>query len=266
MTDPAERAEPTAPETPPPASGATRPDAPRDAPATPEEGAGPVAPWAPPGAAPFGVPAGPAASGAHAAPGADGGAPGAQGTQPVCAPPPGYAPPHGYAPPPGYAPPAGYTPMVGSGATVSGAPAAASGSPLAFADARGRRSNALGVVALVLALLAAFGASSFAALASFNIGLGTGREIAMRALETDFDWSILTPVRDWVLLGEVSFWTGTVLGITALVLGIVAIVTRRGRGVGIAAVVIAALGPVVFGVFVQGFLTAGFTAGSGLGG
>lgn len=212
---------------------------------------GPVAPWAPPGAAPFGVPAGPAAPGA----------------QPVYAPPPGYAPPHGYAPPPGYAPPAGYAPLVGSGPTVTGVPAAASGYPLAVApDAGARRSKALGVVALVLALVAAVGASIFAALASFNIGLGTGREIAMRALDADFDWSILSPVRDWVLLGEVSFWAGTVLGITALVLGIVAIGTRRGRGVGIAAVVIAALGPVVFGGVVQAFLTAGFTAGSGLGG
>ena len=118
----------------------------------------------------------------------------------------------------------------------------------------------------MLALVAAVGASILAALASFNIGLGTGREIAMRALDADFDWSILSPVRDWVLLGEVSFWAGTVLGITALVLGIVAIVTRRGRGTGIAAVVIAALGPVAFGAVVQGFLTAGFAAGSGVGG
>lgn len=221
MTDPAERADPAQPETPPPAAG----------------------PWAPPGAAPFGAPAGPPASASHI------GGPGAKGAV--------------YAPPPGYAPPAGYMP----GPAVPGAPGAASGyPPAAVAAPRARRGRALGVVALFLALLAAGGASVFAALASFNIGLGTGREIAMRALDADFDWSILTPVRDWVLLGEVSFWAGTLLGITALVLGIVAIVTRRGRGAGIAAVVIAALGPLVFGLVVQGFLTAGFAAGSGVGG
>lgn len=221
MTDPAERADPAQPHTPPPAA----------------------APWAPPGAAPFGPPAGPPAWAPH------GGSLGATGAV--------HAPPQGYAPPPGYAP----------GPAVAGTPAAASGYPPAIGAHPGApRSRALGVVALMLALVAAVGASILAALASFNIGLGTGREIAMRALDADFDWSILTPVRDWVLLGEVSFWAGTVLGITALVLGIVAIVTRRGRGTGIAAVVISALGPVAFGAVVQGFLTAGFAAGSGIGG
>lgn len=210
--------------------------------------AAPVAPWAPPGAAPFGVPSAPPHGGPSAGDRAR-----------------GYALPPGYVPPPGFASPAGSTPSPGYGPTA--APATASGYPPTDpAYAAPRRSRALGVVALVLALLAAVGASIFAALASFNIGLGTGREIAMRALDADFDWSILTPVRDWVLLGEISFWAGTILGITALVLGIVAIVTRRGRGAGIAAVVIAALGPVAFGGVVQGFLTAGFSAGSGVGG
>jgi hypothetical protein len=88
----------------------------------------------------------------------------------------------------------------------------------------------------------------------------------MGALGADFDWSILTPVRDWVLMGEIAFWAGTAIGIWALVQGIVAIATRRGRGAGIAAVVIAAVGPLIFGAVVQGFLTAGFAAGSGIGG
>lgn len=233
MTDP-ERAEPPAADTPPPAA--------------------PVAPWAPPGTAPFGVPTAPAAA-PHVGP--------AAGSDPAR----GYALPPGYVPPPGFSSPAPPTPSPGYGTTVAGPPATASGyPPLGATYAAPRRRRTLGVVALVLALLAAVGASIFAALASFNIGLGTGREIAMRALDADFDWSILTPVRDWVLLGEISFWAGTILGITALVLGIVAIVTRRGRGPGIAAVVIAALGPVVFGGVVQGFLTAGLTAGSGAGG
>jgi membrane protein YqaA with SNARE-associated domain len=123
----------------------------------------------------------------------------------------------------------------------------------------------LGVVALVLAFVATVGASILGAIASYRIGLGAGRELTTRTFDTDFDWSILTPVRDWVLLGEVSFWVGTALGVWALVQGIFAIVTARGRGAGIAAVIVAALGPIAFGAVVQGFLTAGLTAGTGMG-
>lgn len=187
--------------------------------------------WAAPAAPPFGVPAAP--------------------DQQV-----GATATARFAPPPGYAAPAGHPATTGYPGAVAqystGAPAP--------------RGRALGTVALVLALLAAVGASLLAALASFNIGLGTGRQIAMGALGTDFDWSILTPVRDWVLMGEIAFWAGTVIGVWALVQGIVAIATRRGRGAGIAAVVIAAVGPLIFGAVVQGFLTAGFAAGSGIGG
>lgn len=196
-------------------------------------------------------------------------------------PPPGYAPPVGYAPPAGYVPPAGYAGPVSSPAASqpttayptaayptaaypgATAPAAASGYP---SVAPARRGAATGVIALVLALVATVGAGVAGALASFRVGLGAGREIANLPFDAGFDWSILSPVRDWVLLGEIAFWTGTVLGITALVLGIVAIATRRGRGAGIAAVVIAAVGPFAFGGLVQGFLTAGFSAGSGIGG
>jgi hypothetical protein len=135
----------------------------------------------------------------------------------------------------------------------------------AYGAAPTRRSSALGVVALALALVATIGASIMGAIASYRIGLGAGREITARAFDADFDWSILTPVRDWVLLGEVSFWAGTALGVWALVQGTVAIVTARGRGAGIAAVIVAALGPIAFGAVVQGFLTAGLTAGTGMG-
>jgi len=124
----------------------------------------------------------------------------------------------------------------------------------------------LGFVALGLALVATVGASLLAAIASYSIGLGAGREVVARPFEGDFDWAILTPVRDWVLLGEISFWAGTVLGVWALVQGIIAVVTARGRGAGIAAVIIAALGPIAFAAVVQGFLTAGLAAGTGIGG
>jgi len=129
-----------------------------------------------------------------------------------------------------------------------------------------RRSGALGAVALVLALVATAGAGLFGAIAGFNIGIGAGQGLADLPMDGSWDWSILTPVRDWVLLGEVSFWVGTILGVWALVQGIVATVTGRGRATGIAAIVVAALGPIVFGALVQGFLTAGLAAGTGIGG
>ncbi len=214
----------------------SQPDAHQNPPAQP-------AVWAPPGAAPFGPPTSEAP------------APGYPGA--AAATPQGWAaPPAGaYAPPPGYAPPAGY-PV---------APAAAS-AVAHGASAPAKRSSALGFVALALALAATIGASLFAAIASFNIGLGAGREISSRPFTGDFDWGVLAPVRDWVLMGEVSFWVGTAIGVWALVQGIIAIVKGRGRGAGIAAVVIAALGPIAFGAVVQGFLTAGLAAGTGIGG
>jgi hypothetical protein len=69
-----------------------------------------------------------------------------------------------------------------------------------------------------------------------------------------------------VLLGECAFWVGTVLGIWALVQGIVAIVRDRGRGLGIGAVVCALLGPVAFAIAANVFLSMGFASGSGIGG
>jgi hypothetical protein len=118
----------------------------------------------------------------------------------------------------------------------------------------------------VLSLVAVAGASLLGAIASFRIGLGAGRELTARPIDARFDWAVLSPVREWVLTGEIAFWVGTVLGIWALVQGIVAIVTGRGRGAGIAAVIVAALGPFVFGAVVQGFLSAGLAAGTGIGG
>jgi len=183
-------------------------------------------------------------------------APGTPASQPQ------YAPPAGYVPSPGFTAPA--TPPVpvptpGARSIGGHAPAPRTAAPV-------RRGPALGRIALVLALIATVGAALVSAAASFNIGLGTGRELAGRPIDADFDWSILTPVRDWVLAGEAAFWVGTVLGVWALVQGVVAIVTHRGRGTGIAAVAIAALGPLVFALVTQGFLIAGFSAGSGVGG
>jgi hypothetical protein len=158
--------------------------------------------------------------------------------------------PHQYAPPLGYAPPPqGYGPYV----------------PLTAAP-RARRGARLGIVAFLLALVAAVGATVLGSIAAYGIGIGTGRSIALQPMDVDFDWSILTPVRDWVLLGEIAFWAGTVVGTWALVQGIVAIVKDRGRGWGVAAVILAVIGPIAFAVGVQALLAAGFASGASAGG
>ena len=164
--------------------------------------------------------------------------------QPQSPTPHAYAPPHGYAPPP-----QGYGPYV----------------PLPAAP-RVRRGAGPGIVAFVLALLATVGATVVGSIAGYGIGIGTGRSIALQPMDVDFDWSILSPVRDWVLLGEIAFWAGTVLGTWALVQGIVAIVKDRGRAWGIAAVILAVLGPIAFAVGVQALLAAGFASGASAGG
>ena len=164
-----------------------------------------------------------------------------------------FAAPEGYAPPPqGYGPytppPQGYGPYT---------------PPLSRRAAAG--GSGLGVTALVLAVTAALGATVLGSIAAYYIGLGTGRELALRPMDIDFDWSMLTPVREWVLLGELAFWGGTAVGIWALVQGIIATVKNRGRGWGIAAIVIAIIGPIAFAIGVQAFLTAGFASGASLG-
>jgi len=178
---------------------------------------------------------------------------------PPVPPAPRYAPPQGYAPPPQwYAPPQGYTPPQGY------APPPQGYGPYTPPPAQRitRGAPGLGVVALVLAVVAAVGTTIIASIAGFSIGLGTGREIVLRPTDIDFDWSILTPVREWVLIGELAFWAGTVLGIWAIVQGIVATAKNRGRGWGIAAIVVAGLGPIVFVICVQIFLGFGFASGA----
>lgn len=172
-----------------------------------------------------------------------------------------YAPPPGaYVLPPGYVPGAQYAQPPGYSAPVAYAPP-----PSSIPPAR-RGPSALGLIAMWAALVAAVGASIVGAIAGWNIGLGVGTEFSSNPLEANFDWSILSPVRGWVLAGEIAFWTGTVLGIGAIVLGIVAIVKNQGRGAGIAAVIIAALGPIVFAVGVQVLIATGLAAGTSVSG
>ncbi len=179
---------------------------------------------------------------------------------------PGHtAPPQGYASPaPGFAAPAqsysqGHAAPQGSPAAVA---QPAYGGPLA-APARGK---GVGIVALIAGLIAFVGATVTVSIAAYRIGLGAGRDLVTGTPSADFDWSVLAPVRDWVLLAEISFWAGTALGLWALVQGIVAIATGRGRGAGAAGVVLAVLAPISFAVALSVFLGAGLAAGSGIGG
>jgi len=163
----------------------------------------------------------------------------------------GYAPPQGYGPPPGYAPPQGYGPPQAQPAY---------GGPLA-APAKGK---SLGLVALVAGLLALVVPTIAVSIATYQIGLGAGQQIASAPMTVDFDWSVLAPVRDWVLLGEAAFWVGTVLGLWALIQGIVALVTDRGRGGGLAAVVLAIVAPIAFVIAFNVFIAMGLATGASI--
>ncbi|MGB4777252.1 hypothetical protein, partial [Microbacterium sp.] len=127
-------------------------------------------------------------------------------------------------------------------------------------------------VALVVALVAVVGATALSAITGYAAANGAMRGAAasspagLEDLTTDQLLALLSPVRGLVLWAEIGFWAGTVLGLWALVQGIVAIATARGggkgRGQGIAAVIVAALGPVVFAAVVAVTVSAGVAAGA----
>jgi len=96
-----------------------------------------------------------------------------------------------------------------------------------------------------------------AGISAFEIG----RVLPTGVTTTTGDLSILSPVRDQVLWAELSFWAGTVLGIAAIVLGIIAIVKKRGRGAGIAALIVAVFAAVIFSVVLVIALGAGSATG-----
>jgi hypothetical protein len=114
----------------------------------------------------------------------------------------------------------------------------------------------LGLVAFFLGLAAAIVAPVIGSIAAYNIGSGLGAGIvtSIERLNANLDPSVFTPVREWVLMGEVAFWAGSVLGIWALIQGIIAITKNRGRGWGVAAVVLATLGPLLFFLAVQAWI------------
>ncbi|MDR6865665.1 hypothetical protein J2Y69_000247 [Microbacterium resistens] len=167
--------------------------------------------------------------------------------------PPAPAPtPPGYQAVPAYqAPPGAY----------AGPAATGYDTPFTPEQDRSSTGGGLGLTALVLSLIATIGSSIAGGWASFEIGRGVIDVDNLRALNGSI-LRVLSPVRDIVLWAEISFWTGTVLGILAFVVGIIATVRRRGRGAGIAAIVLSVLGPIVFGGVVFTLLTMGAAAGT----
>lgn len=121
-------------------------------------------------------------------------------------------------------------------------------------------SRTTGVIALVLAVVAAVVVPIVAGLVAYRIGaLLPDSGISVDSSFAD-DLAVLTPARTQVLWAEILFWTGTALGIVAIVLGIIATARRRGRGPGIAAIVLSALGPFGFFLAVSVFLGIGAVA------
>lgn len=164
----------------------------------------------------------------------------------------------GYGQAPAYPAAPAYSPVPPAGSpTFVGQPAY--GGPLS-APSGGK---GLGYVALVAGILALVGSSIVVAIAAYMIGTGAASALVSNPPTTEFDWDVLAPVRDWVFVAELSFWSGTILGLWALVQGIIAIVKNRGRGAGIAAVVLAAFAPVAFALALYIALTVGLTAGAG---
>lgn len=167
--------------------------------------------------------------------------------------PPAYqgAPPsYQGAPAPQAAPPGAYQVPVGGYA----APAGAYQAPV-IAE---KKSGLLGILALVLAIVAAVVTPIVAGIMGFEIGRRLPGGLDTTA--PDF-LSILSPARDQVLWAEISFWTGTILGIAAIVIGIIAIRKKQARGAGIAGLVVAVLGPIIFWVVLLVTLSTGTATG-----
>lgn len=122
------------------------------------------------------------------------------------------------------------------------------------------KSPVLGVIAFIASLVAAVVMPILAGVAAYQIGFQL--PAIMSEVDTAAsDLSILSPVRDQVLMGEIGFWIGTLLGIVAIVVGIVAIARRQGRAWGIVALIIGVLGPVIFFTVISITVTAGAGAG-----
>lgn len=147
------------------------------------------------------------------------------------------------------APPGAYQVPVGGYAAPAGTYTAPEAAP--------KRSGVLGLLALGLSILAAVVMPVIGGVSAFEVG----RRIPQGISGSTGDLGFLSPARDQVLWTELSFWAGTVLGIAAIVLGIIAIRKRQGRGAGIAGLIVAVLGAIIFFVAVFTAFAIGGAAG-----
>lgn len=127
-----------------------------------------------------------------------------------------------------------------------------------------RKHRPLGAIALVSGILAAVLAPAVAGFAAYRVGRGAGAGIVAQGGQ-NVDLRVLSPVRDLVLVVEIAFWSGTILGVAALILGITATARNTGRPMGIGAIVLAALGPFVFATLVALAVLAGAGTATGAG-
>lgn len=111
-------------------------------------------------------------------------------------------------------------------------------------------------MAFALSIVAAVVAPIIGGAAAYQIGYKLP-SVTDQLNESTNDLSFLAPVRDQVLMGEISFWLGTLTGIAAIVLGIMAIAKRAGRAWGITALILGVIGPLIF------FTVVGVTLGLG---
>ncbi len=109
----------------------------------------------------------------------------------------------------------------------------------------------LGVVALVFGLVASFGS----AILALALAGPAARKLVEYQNENgafsdfgDIDLSYFSSVRDSVLWLEVSLYAGTIAGIAAIVLGIIAIAQRKGRGLGVTALILGIVGPLIWAI------------------
>jgi hypothetical protein len=136
-----------------------------------------------------------------------------------------------YATPVVTATPAPYEPPVGYVLTPAPAP----------------RSQRLGQVALLVAIVVFVGTI----VVSILIGIAAGPFAVHNAggFHYSFDIGSSNPTESALAVATLLQWSlGSALGIWALVQGIVAAATRRGRAFGVVAIVLSALGPLATGV------------------
>lgn len=123
------------------------------------------------------------------------------------------------------------------------------------------QSPLLGIIAAVLSAVAAVVAPVLAGISGYQIGIGMPTFMQEIDSSSD-DLSFLSPVREQVLWGEIGFWIGTLAGLAAIVLGIMAIAQRKGRGWGITGLVVSIIAPAIFFIVLFVALSAGAAAGA----